>query len=151
MTSQSSSFEGLPPLLCEIAEVAGLRAALALAEERGGNRVYFPAPAQLSEGHSLVKIVGREAAVKICEHFARLGGIELEVPRGPTGSRAKQWRHIAQLIEAGAPSGVITRRLGICRRTVIRHRAKARLSDGRQTDMFSYFGEIGHDSSPERQ
>jgi hypothetical protein len=141
MTAPSSSFEGLPPLLCEIAEVAGLRAALALAEERGGNRVYFPAPAQLSEGHPLVKIVGREAAMKICEHFAPLGGMEVEMPRGPTGNRADQWRRLAQLIEAGAPSGVITRRLGICRRTVVRHRTRRRLADDRQIDLFSYIEE----------
>jgi hypothetical protein len=81
----------------------------ALGDARGGNRVYFPAPAQLSEEHSLVRIVGREAAMKIRE----LGGIELEVPRGPTGSRADQRRHLAQLIEEGVPSGIITRRLGI--------------------------------------
>jgi DNA-binding NarL/FixJ family response regulator len=134
MTQPSEPFGGLPPLLSEIAEVAGLSAALTLADARGGNRVYFPAPAQLSEEHPLVKIVGREAAMKICEYFAKLGGIELEVPRGPTGSRADQRRRLAQLIEEGVPSGIITRRLGISRRTVARHRARMRLADDRATD-----------------
>jgi hypothetical protein len=151
MTPRSGSFEGLPPLICEIAEVAGLRAALALAEARGGNRLYIPMPSQLSDGHPLVKIVGPAAAKKLCEHFARLSGVDLEIPRGPTGSRAKQWRHMAQLIEEGAPSSIITQRLGISRRTVIRHRSKIRLADDRQTDMFSYFGDNGHDGPPERQ
>jgi hypothetical protein len=134
MTRPSDLLGGLPPLLSEIAEVAGLSAALALADARGGNRVYFPAPPNLREGHPLVKIVGREAAMKICEHFAKLGGIELEVPRGPTGSRADQGRFLAQLIEEGVPSGIITRRLGISRRTVARHRARMRLADDRPTD-----------------
>jgi hypothetical protein len=136
MTRPSDLLGGLPPLLSEIAEVAGLSAALTLADARGGNRVYFPAPPHLREEHPLVKIVGREAAMKICEHFAKLGGIELEVPRGPTGSRADQTRLLAQLIEEGVPSGIITRRLGISRRTVARHRARMRLADDRPTDCF---------------
>jgi hypothetical protein len=123
MTLPPGSFDGLPPLMCEIAEVAGIRAAIDLAEARGGNRVYFPTPGQLSEEHWLVKIVGRDAALKICKHFSPGHHVELELPRGPTGSRADLWRRLARLIKEGAPSGVITRRLGISRRTVVRHRS----------------------------
>ena len=39
----------LPPLLNEIAEVAGVVAALAIAEARGGTRVHLPARAP--DGH----------------------------------------------------------------------------------------------------
>jgi hypothetical protein len=141
MRPPSGSFDGLPPLLCEIAEVAGLRAALALAEARGGNRVYLPVPAQLSKDHWLVKIVGCEAAMKICRHFAAGHNLELELPRGPTGSRADQWRRLDRLIEQGAPSGVITRSLGICRRTVIRHRSRRRFPAARPPDLFSFVEE----------
>ncbi len=96
----SGAFDGLPLLLQEIAEVAGLPAALALAEARGGNRVYLPRPEQLDEDHWLVKAVGREAAIKICKHYFLPGGrTELDLPRGPTGSRANQWRRLARLIE----------------------------------------------------
>jgi hypothetical protein len=135
----SGSFDGLPPLLCEIAKVAGLHVALALAEACGGASIDLPMPTQLSKEHWLVEIVGREAAIKICKHFSAGHDLELELPRGPTGSRADQWRRLARLIEQGAPSGVITRRLGISRRTVIRHRSKRRFTDDRQPDLFSFF------------
>lgn len=141
MTVPSGPFDGLPPLLCEIAEVAGIRAAIALAEARGGNRVYFPTPGALSDEHWLVKIVGGEAAMKICKHFSPGHHVELELPLGPTGNRADVWRQLARLIKEGAPSGVITRRLRISRRTVVRHRARIRLSDDRQTDLFSWLEE----------
>jgi hypothetical protein len=137
----SGSFDGLPPLLCEIAKVAGLHVALAFAEACGGTRVDLPMPTQLSKEHWLVEIVGREAAIKICKHFSAEHNLELELPRGPTGSRADRWRRLARLIAQGAPSGVITRRLGISRRTVIRHRSKRRYTDDRQPDLFSFFKE----------
>lgn len=113
---------GLPALLAEIAEVAGLKAALQLAAERGGNRVYIPECA--GDDHWLVRAVGREAADRICAHFAVPSGIELEVPRGPTGLWAEYCRRLGQLIAEGAPSSRITQELGISRRTVTRHRAK---------------------------
>jgi hypothetical protein len=141
MTAPSGSFDGLPPLLCEIAEVAGIPAAIALAQARGGNRVYVPTPGQLSEEHWLVRIVGREAALKICLHFSPGHHVALELPLGPTGSRADLWRRLARLIEEGAPSGVITRRLGISRRTLGRHRARIGLRDERQADLFAWLEE----------
>jgi hypothetical protein len=73
----------LPELLAEIAEVAGLPAALAICDARGGQRVYFPARAP--DGHWLVELVGRETADVLCAHFRSTarGGIELLVPMGP--------------------------------------------------------------------
>jgi hypothetical protein len=124
----TASFEGLPALLAEIAEVAGLATALALAEERGGNRIYIPERAP--DDHWLVRLVGRSATDKLCHHFATPSGIELELPRGPTGSRAAQWRELRTMIEAGRPSSEITRRLGISRRTVTRHRGRHETDDG---------------------
>lgn len=141
MTVPSGSFDSLPPLLCEIAEVAGIPAGIALAQARGGNRVYFPTPSQLSKQHWLVKIVGLEAALKICRHFSPGHHVALELPLGPTGSRAELWRRLARLIEEGAPPGVISRRLGISRRTVARHRARMCLRDERQTDLFAWLEE----------
>lgn len=125
---------GLPALLAEIAEVAGLKAALQLAAERGGNRVYIPERA--ADDHWLVRAVGREAADMICAHFAVPSGIELEVPRGPTGRQAEHYRRLSQLIAEGAPSGQITHELGISRRTVTRHRAKRRDPDQLQLFIF---------------
>ena len=50
----------LPGILGEIADVAGIPAALAIADEVGGTRINIPARA--GDDHWLVKTVGREAA-----------------------------------------------------------------------------------------
>ena len=118
---------GLPGLLSEIAEVAGLEAALQIAEARGGNRVYIPERAP--DNHWLVQTVGREAADAICAHFAVPSGIEIELPCGPVGRQGNYERRLHEMILAGKTSTEITRTLGISRRTVHRHRR--RLRDGR--------------------
>lgn len=119
------AYEGLPALMIETAEVAGLEAAVALFRARGGNRVYIPAKA--GDGHWLVQLVGRDAADRLIAHFSTDGaGCELELPRGPTGARAEQWHRLHQMIRDGASSTAITRALGISRDMVKRHRAKLR-------------------------
>lgn len=65
------SYDWLPPLLAEIAEVAGLDAALALAEARGGSRITIPARPR--PDHWFAQTVGMEAAEKIAA-FYRVGG-----------------------------------------------------------------------------
>lgn len=122
----------LPALLAEIAEVAGLAAALKLAAARGGNRAYIPV--RCPDDHWLTRAVGREAADKICAHFGVPSGIWLEIPRGPTGRQAEHYRQLAEMIATGASSTEITRALGISRRTVHRHRARMR--DTSQLNLF---------------
>ena len=58
----------LPGVLADIARAAGEAAALALAANVGGTRVYIPAA--VDDEHWLVKAVGRAAADKICAAFA---------------------------------------------------------------------------------
>lgn len=131
----ASAFAGLPALLVEIAEIAGLEAALTLADRYGGNRVYIPRHAH--DGHWLTLCVGRHAADLICAHFAHPSGIELELPRGPALNRAERQARLRKLIAQGLTSTEITRRLGITRRTVTRNRtALIEEFDGRQLDMF---------------
>ena len=87
----------LPPLLNEIAEVAGVVAALAIAEARGGTRVHFPARAP--DGHWLVALVGREAADKLCAHFrsTQAGGCHVDVPLGPKNFYAQARRRALEM------------------------------------------------------
>lgn len=69
----------LPGVLQEIAEAAGLRAALRLAAIYGGQTVYIPG--RIDEDHWLVHAVGFEAAEKICEAFRLRGsGSKLLIP-----------------------------------------------------------------------
>lgn len=131
----ASPFEGLPALLIEIAEIAGLEAALTLADRYGGNRVYIPRSSP--DGHWLMLCVGRVAADAICRHFAMPSGIELELPRGPVLNRTQRQQRLRKLIVQGLTSPEITRRLGITRRTVTRNRSAMYLElDGEQLDLF---------------
>ena len=118
----------LPGVLAEIADVAGLPAALAIAERCGGARQYFPARAV--EGHWLVQCVGREAADKLCRHFhtTESGGIELMVPHGPAGTRAGLHRLLQEKLAAGVSAEQCARDLGIDRTTVFRNKKPGKLS-----------------------
>lgn len=131
-----AALQGLPDLMIEFAQVAGLEAAWRLFETRGGNRIYIPARA--GDGHWLVQIVGREAADRICAHFAAGDkGMEYELPLGPTGIKAALRRRLETLIAEGASSTAITREIGITRRSVSRHRARmAAVGASPQLDMF---------------
>ncbi len=112
---------GLPPVLAEIALVAGPRAALDLARARGGVKVYFPEPDSLTPEHWLVQACGLEAARKICEHFQ---GSKLDLPLGPSGSRAETAEAIKRGIEAGMSQRQIARATGITSRTVRNHNSR---------------------------
>ena len=125
------SYSWLPPVLAEIADIAGLDAAMALAEARGGQRVFIPASA--GPDHWLVRTVGETAASLICEHYrGGTNGETIDVPAGPASSYRKQARKIRQMIDGGASSNEIVRATGLVFRTVTRHRARARSADNRQ-------------------
>jgi len=121
------SYSWLPPLLDEIAELAGLEAALALASHKGGEKKFIPTPDRLDDAHWLVVACGRPAAELIAQ---RLGGTMVEIPRGPSGNAARTARRIRTLIEQGASSNEIARACGVVFRTVTRHRARLRDDDG---------------------
>jgi len=133
-TLPGGAYDGLPGQIVEIAEIAGLQAALTIANARGGNRVYIPATAD--DDHWLVTLIGRDAANKLMGYYAT--GVELDMPRGPTGLRADTWRRLYRMIEDGCTSTQITRALGISRDMVKHHRAKLRNSHvSPQLDMFA--------------
>jgi DNA-binding NarL/FixJ family response regulator len=133
----SEDFSYLPKLLAEIAEVAGLGAALLVAREKGGGRASFPAMAQVAPGNWLHDLVGEEAALKIADRFTSRGSIELEVPLGPEGARSRSRDALYRMIAEGKSSGEIARVLRITRRTVVRNRRRLREEDdGRQGRLF---------------
>jgi len=75
----------LPSPLADIAEVAGLDAAMALSLERGGARFNIP----ITDGDTeLARIVGAEAARKIVERF---GGQRPYIPLAKT--HLIKWLH----------------------------------------------------------
>lgn len=131
----------LPELLAEIAEAAGLDAALKLAEAFGGVRKRFPA--QVPSGrHWLTDCVGRKAAELICDHFRQgsasggFRGVYVLIPRGPTGAVANARRRMNQALADGKSASEAARIAGMTERTAYRARAKSRRQDDKQGNLF---------------
>jgi hypothetical protein len=115
----------LTGVLKEIAEVAGEAAAIALAAQVGGNRVYFPA--RLKPKHWLVECVGLRAAEKIVAHFRDRGtGQYIDIPIADAGAYPQLRRAIAkrvhELDKSGKSAREITSIVRVTSRTVHRHR-----------------------------
>lgn len=130
--------ETLPGVLQEIAELVGDQAALTIASRAGGTRIYFPAKAD--NEHWLVASIGRDAADKVCAHFAvdERRGQRIEIPLYVGGSYRQLVRAIAERVhkmdaDDEASSTKIARKVGVTQRTVHRHRARHRgKKDGKQ-------------------
>jgi hypothetical protein len=128
--------EKLPGVLAEIAELVGEQAALTIASRAGGTRIYFPATAD--DKHWLVASIGREAADKVCAHFAvDRRGQRIEIPLFVGGTFQQLVRAVAKRVHEldgdGASSSEIVRKVGITQRSVHRHRARHRgKKDGKQ-------------------
>ncbi|WP_316171070.1 hypothetical protein [Bradyrhizobium sp. SZCCHNRI1058] len=125
----------LPAVLQEIADVAGEAAALKIAAQHGGRRIYFPSSGRLfadgKENSWLIACVGLEAAKKICKHFEVDGrGQRIEIPLHVGGTYRQFVRQIAerihQLEDEGKSSTEIAQALGLTQRTVHRHRSRHR-------------------------
>lgn len=114
----------LPGLLAEIAAAAGVEAAVAVAEKVGGTRAYFPG--RPDPDHWLSTTVGHDKAAAICAAIAPGIGVELYVPMGPAGARARLWRVMHGMIAAGANTPEIVRATGLSPVTVRRHRRTLR-------------------------
>ncbi|HRM73257.1 MAG TPA: helix-turn-helix domain-containing protein [Paracoccus sp. (in: a-proteobacteria)] len=129
------SYDWLPPLLAEIAEVAGLDAALALAAARGGSRITIPAHPR--EDHWFTRAIGKEAALRLSDHF-RVGnsGAVVELPLGPAGIGASTRRRIDELLRQGVSADRIACTVRVHRTTVFRRKASLDQDDPRQGKLF---------------
>ncbi|EFO31656.1 conserved hypothetical protein [Roseibium sp. TrichSKD4] len=123
--------EDLPGYLGEIAEAAGVDAALAIAEVRGGTRIDIPA--RVSEGHWLIDVVGREAADLICEYFRTLspdqreaGARHIVIPRGPAAILKQAQQRLEKELLLGASVRSAARASGLSERTAFRVQKKLR-------------------------
>jgi hypothetical protein len=104
--------------LAEIAEVAGLPAALAVAERYGGSRLYVPKRAP--DSHELVQLVGRDAADAICRFYGGLdrGGEPITIPLGPRRFYARARAAAEKMRAEGKSVAEVTRALGVARSSV---------------------------------
>lgn len=135
------TYSWLPELLAEIAEAAGLDAAMQLAEAFGGTRKRFPANVPAGR-HWLTDCVGRQAAEAICKNFRQVSGSErfrgvyVMIPRGPTGSVAAARRRLAQALDEGKSASEAARAAGMTERTAYRARSRSRGRDDKQGNLF---------------
>jgi hypothetical protein len=134
MSDDTEAHEGLPGLLAEIAEVAGLDAAMTLAEAVGGTRVTIPARA--SADHWLTTTVGPKAAEAICDHFRILsaegreaGARHVVIPRGPAGCLEKARLRLARELDKGVSAREAARRAGLSERAAFRMRARMKTEE----------------------
>lgn len=131
--------EALPALLAEIAEIAGIDAALAIAHAKGG--IMARISSRLTPDNWLVKTVGMEKAEAISRHFTSgRGRIDLEIPLPPTNSYKQFLRQRAQSYErALAETDNIfqaARMAGTTRRTIQRFNARKRDKSSDQGSLF---------------
>ncbi|MEJ0012811.1 MAG: helix-turn-helix domain-containing protein [Bauldia sp.] len=118
-------------LLDEIAAAVGLKAALILCAEKGGTRIYVPSRAD--EGHWLVALLGRDAADRLCQHFATaVGGMHVKVPNGPRGTLAEARATILKMIAENRTIREIARASGYTERSVERLKRRLRAEDADQ-------------------
>lgn len=138
------SYSWLPPTLQEIAEVAGLDAALAMANARGGSRISLPAKPK--PGHWLIEAVGEEAAQKICAHYATgyggTSGASLVLPLPPNMDLRRRRMRIDEMLANGVSADKIAVATRTHRTTVFRRQARKRErkhhrpDTSRQSDLF---------------
>jgi hypothetical protein len=119
----------LPGVLQEIADVAGIDAAWALARAKGGREVFLPKI--VPHRHWLTAIVGQDAAQKICTHFRGNHQMRVLIPMGKQPT-AEQW---AEALNSGMTRDEMAEALGVHIRTVSRHRARG-AADPNQGDLF---------------
>jgi hypothetical protein len=108
----SGRYDWLPGLLAQIAAVAGVEAALAVAKAKGGSRAYVPP--RPADDHWLVRAVGRAHADAIAAELVGGTACNLLIPKG---AGALMRRHFDELRAEGVSILDAARRCGAHERT----------------------------------
>lgn len=112
----------LPPMAKEMAQVVGLRAALAVVEHWGGTRLCVPH--RLTDDHPLMQVLGAEAAEQLAAHYR---GETLTVPRAAAALRAALYDQIVQEYDGGEKTaGQLAREHRVTERWIFYIVARAR-------------------------
>lgn len=113
MTDQLTDRAYFSPLLNQIADCAGIRAALLLGRDKACQRIYIPA--KISPGHWLLELLGDEACARVIKEF---GGQQLDIPPALGGQIRRRRRAIIQMSKDGWSINQIAGTLGVARSTV---------------------------------
>lgn len=109
--------QSLPGRLQAIADAAGLDAAMAIAREFGGQRLYLPALKTLRQRrqHPLVGLLGLERALKVVETIGGFG----EYFDVPTARNELIYLKLRDGLSRGLSASELAQETGICRRAVL--------------------------------
>lgn len=129
----SGDYSWLPTIYREIADVAGLDAALRLGERYGGGWLRLPCSDRLSEDHALVALIGWSAAEAVCNWR---GGDAMILPLPPESGLSGKRRRALRALAEGKGVDEAARIAGMTSRSMHRYRAKARSADKRQRSFF---------------
>jgi hypothetical protein len=121
----------LPGILQEIADAAGIDAALKIAKAKGGTNVCLPGVDGARRDCWLTRLVGEEAAVKIALSYGPKGG-RVDIPLGPFSRSALVAAEIRRRLEAAESVSEIARAVGCGARAVYRHKERLREEQSRQ-------------------
>lgn len=132
---RESHSHALPGVLGEIADVAGVDAALEIARVRGGTQIYIPP--NPGADHWISRLVGLENARAIAEQLTcGVGGRRVELPLGPRGHAETQRARVDAMIRENRSERDIAIATGYSIRGVRRRRAKiGRPPDQRQLSL----------------
>lgn len=121
--------------LDELHEVIGDVATLRLVAAMGGTKFYVAE--RIAAESPIVAAIGVEAAAQLAAHIATgIGGLVVEIPRGPASRMAEYRRRLLTMAATpGMTEAQIAREMRVTGRTVRRARAKLREDNG-QSDLF---------------
>lgn len=122
--------ERLPQILQEVADLAGLGAALQLASARGGRRLYVPQ----QPTDQFIADIGAKAARALSELYPNE---IINVPLGPEGVLKRARRIAEEALERGASAGEAAALSGFSERMMYIRKAKRRAREtSDQDDLF---------------
>jgi len=133
----------LAPIYQQIAQAAGLEAALKLSAAHGGERIYLPSLARLTRGHWLAACVGWEAAQAIC---AWRGREDIVLPVSTQASPSWRRKIALDMLASGASVNEVAAASGVHLRTIYDYRRRG-LAPQQQLELFD---ESTNSSQPKR-
>lgn len=122
----------LPPSLAELARVSSVAAALTLAREYGGRRIYIPEV--MTEAHPLAVLIGYDAAMALSHHYP---GDRPEIPMLRDWRAKVKANAIASARRAGRTQAELAREFGMTERGIrLAERRAEAVADVDQLDLF---------------
>lgn len=123
----------LSPLMQEIVDVIGLKAAIKLVDAKGGQRIWLPV--KIEPGFWLAEMIGLDKAGALTAYFNHETGNHLDLPSRLSIDLADKERRFRAMVAAGMSTDAIAGAAGITRRRVFQKKQDLKIKPA-QRDMF---------------